>query len=780
MVKFGVGQSVKRVEDERLVTGGGKYADDFRLPGQAYMVIVRSPYAHAKITSIDVEDAKAAPGVIDIITGQELQDAGLGEVSNAAIAMIKQRDGSPGFKTTRHVLAVDRVRHAGNAIVAVIAETEMQARDAAELVMIDFDELPVIVDTEAAADPSSPVIWEENGSNVAYDWGKGDEGATDEALSGAHHVTKLKLINNRIVVNAMEPRAALAAYDKESDRYTLHVPSQGVHGMRDRIANDTLKIAPEKLRVITEDVGGGFGMKTFVYPEYPLALYAAKKLGRPVKWTADRAESFLTDTQGRDHVTEAQIALDEEGHILGIKIDTIANLGAYQSQFGAFIPTMAPRDMQAGVYKVPAIYNRVRAVLTNTVPVDAYRGAGRPEASYLIERLMDKAGHETGLGPAEIRRRNFIPSEEMPYDKKPSLPIDSGDFNRNLTDVLAKADYEAFAKRRAEKAKEGKLLGMGLAYYVERTAAGMSEFAQLMVDVEANVVHAYTGSQTNGQGHETVWMQYISSRLGLDAEQIVVHSGDSDVLPGGAGTGGSKAVYMSTGALGVASDTLIEKGKQIAANELEASLADIEYRGADGEPVFAVVGTDKRIDLFEVARKAESQTDSEVLEAAGEYKEAGNSYPNGAHVCEVEIDRETGAFHILRYIAVDDFGHVINPMIVDGQVHGGIVQGLGQAMGERTVYDTDSGQLLTGSFQDYWMPRADDLPFFETSYNEIPSKNNQLGVKGAGEAGTVGAPSVFINAVLDALRPLGVETVDMPVTPYALWQAIHGKGEKAA
>lgn len=780
MVKFGVGQSVKRVEDERLVTGGGKYADDFRLPGQAYMVIVRSPYAHAKITSIDAEDAKAAPGVIDVITGQELQDAGLGEVSNAAIAMIKQRDGSPGFKTTRHILATDRVRHAGNAIVAVIAETEMQARDAAELVMIDFEELPVIVDTEKAADPSSPVIWEENGSNVAYDWGKGDEAAADEALSGAHHVTKLKLINNRIVVNAMEPRAALAAYDKESDRYTLHVPSQGVHGMRDRIANDTLKIAPEKLRVITEDVGGGFGMKTFVYPEYPLALYAAKKLGRPVKWTADRAESFLTDTQGRDHVTEAQMALDEEGHILGIKIDTIANLGAYQSQFGAFIPTLAPRDMQAGVYKVPAIYNRVRAVLTNTVPVDAYRGAGRPEASYLIERLMDKAGHETGLGPAEIRRRNFIPTEEMPYDKKPSLPIDSGDFNRNLTDVLAKADYEAFEKRRAEKAKEGKLLGLGLCYYVERTAAGMSEFAQLMVDVEANVVHAYTGSQTNGQGHETVWTQYISSRLGLDAEQIVVHSGDSDVLPGGAGTGGSKAVYMATGALGVASDTLIEKGKQIAANELEASLADIEYRGADGEPVFAVVGTDKRIDLFEVARKAESQTDSEALEAAGEYKEAGNSYPNGAHVCEVEIDRDTGEFHITRYIAVDDFGHVINPMIVDGQVHGGIVQGLGQAMGERTVYDTDSGQLLTGSFQDYWMPRADDLPFFETSYNEIPSRNNQLGVKGAGEAGTVGAPSVFINAVLDALRPLGVETVDMPVTPYALWQAIHGKGEKAA
>jgi carbon-monoxide dehydrogenase large subunit len=780
MVKFGVGQSVRRVEDDRLITGGGRYADDFRAPGQAYMVVVRSPYAHAKILSVDTESAREAPGVLDVLTGQELQEAGLGEVSNAAVALIKQRDGSPAFKTTRHVLAVDRVRHAGDAIAAVIAESEAAARDAAELVMIDFEELPVVVDTEKAADPSSPVIWEEAGSNLAYDWGKGDEDAARAAIANAHHVTKLKLINNRIVVNAMEPRAALGMYDKEQDRYTLHVPSQGVHGLRDRIANDTLKIPPEKLRVITEDVGGGFGMKTFAYPEYPLVLYAAKKLGRPVKWTADRAESFLSDTQGRDHVTEAQLALDADGRILGIYIDTIANLGAYQSQFGAFIPTLAPRDMQAGVYKVPAIYNHVRAVLTNTVPVDAYRGAGRPEASYLIERLMDKAGHETGLGPIEIRRRNFIPAEEMPYNQKPSLPFDSGDFNRNLNDALAKADYEAFEKRRAEKAKDGKLLGLGLCYYVERTAAGMSEFAQLAVDVETNVVHAYTGSQTNGQGHETVWTQFISSRLGLDADQIVVHSGDSDVLPGGAGTGGSKAVYMATGALGVASDTLIEKGKQIAANELEAAVADIEYRGADGEAVFAVVGTDKRIDLFEVARKAEGQTDSAALEAAGEYKEAGNSYPNGAHICEVEIDRDTGDFEITRYIAVDDFGHVINPMIVAGQVHGGIVQGLGQAMGERTVYDEESGQLLTGSFQDYWMPRADDMPFFDTSYNEIPSKNNQLGVKGAGEAGTVGAPSAFINAILDALRVAGVENIDMPVTPYSLWKALHGAEEKAA
>ena len=426
--------------------------------------------------------------------------------------------------------------------------------------------------------------------------------------------------------------------------------------------------------------------------------------------------------------------------------------------------------MHTGVYKVPALYNRVKAVMTNTVPVDAYRGAGRPEASYVIERLMDAAARETGLGAAEIRRRNFIPASEMPYNVRPSLPFDSGDFDRNLTDALAKSDYDGFEARRKDAASRGKYAGIGISYYVERTAAGMTEFARLEVDAEHDLVHVYTGQQSNGQGHETVWTQYVASRLGVDVEKIKVHAGDSEVLAGGAGTGGSKAVYMATGALGVASDNLIEKGRAIAANELEAAVIDVEFRGSDGDPSFGIVGTDRRIGLFDVARIAATQVDIEDFSADGEYDQKGNTFPNGAHVCEIEIDGDTGAFAITRYTVVDDFGMILNPLIVAGQVHGGIVQGLGQAMGEHAVYDEDSGQLLTGSFQDYWMPRADDMPFFDVNYNEIPARSNELGVKGAGEAGTVGAPAAFIAAVIDALQPFGVKRVDMPVTPQKLWR----------
>ncbi len=770
MVKFGVGQPMTRVEDDRLITGQGRYADDVRMDGQAYAVLVRSPYAHAKLGEIDVSDAKTAQGVLGVYTIADFDAAGFGEVTNAAWAMVKNRDGTPMYKTTRPILARDRVRYAGEPVAVVVATSELLARDVAELVMVDYDELPVVVDTARAAESDAPVLFEEHGSNVVYDWELGDEDAIQEAKSKAAHVTKVSLINNRIVVNAMEPRAALGVYEAASEKYTLYTGSQGVHGMRARLADGCLNVPVEKLRVVSDDVGGGFGMKTFVYNEYPIVLFAAKALGRPVKWTGDRSESFLSDTQGRDHVTEAELMLDKEGLILGVDVRTIANLGAYQSQFAAFIPTLAPRGMHTGVYKVPALYNRVKAVMTNTVPVDAYRGAGRPEASYVIERLMDAAARETGLGAAEIRRRNFIPASEMPYNVRPSLPFDSGDFDRNLTDALAKSDYDGFEARRKDAASRGKYAGIGISYYVERTAAGMTEFARLEVDAEHDLVHVYTGQQSNGQGHETVWTQYVASRLGVDVEKIKVHAGDSEVLAGGAGTGGSKAVYMATGALGVASDNLIEKGRAIAANELEAAVIDVEFRGSDGDPSFGIVGTDRRIGLFDVARIAATQVDIEDFSADGEYDQKGNTFPNGAHVCEIEIDGDTGAFAITRYTVVDDFGMILNPLIVAGQVHGGIVQGLGQAMGEHAVYDEDSGQLLTGSFQDYWMPRADDMPFFDVNYNEIPARSNELGVKGAGEAGTVGAPAAFIAAVIDALQPFGVKRVDMPVTPQKLWR----------
>jgi len=780
MVKFGIGQSVRRVEDQRLLTGQGRFTDDVNLEGQAYVVIVRSPYAHAKILSIDVDEAQGAEGVLTVITGPELIEAGLGEVANVAWAAVRQPDGSQAWKSTRPILALERVRHVGDAVAAVVAETAALARDGAELVFVDYDELPVAVDTEQAASHDSPVVWDELGSNVDYTWEFGELGPVDKALSGAAHVTELKLINNRIVVNAMEPRGAVADYDADADRYLLHAGCQGAHGLRDRLAEIGLKIPKEKLRVISDDVGGGFGMKTFAYPEYLVALYGAKKVGRPVKWTADRSESFLSDSQGRDHVTTAKIGFDEVGKIVGLRVDTIANLGAYQSQFGAFVPCLAPRNMQVGVYQVPTFFNQVKAVFTNTVPVDAYRGAGRPEASYVIERLMEQAARELKLAPEELRRRNFIPADAMPYKNAPSLPFDSGDFDRNLTDALARSDYDGFGTRREAAKARGKVAGIGISYYVERTAAGMNEYAQLEVDPKNGVVNVWTGAQTNGQGHETAWTQFISSRLGLDAEQIKVHLGDSDRLPGGAGTGGSKSIYMATGALGVASDSLIEKGKKIASHELEAAEIDIEYRGSDGLAEFGIVGTDRKISLFDVARIAETQVDVDVFGADGDYNEAGNTYPNGAHICEVEIDPDTGAFEIVRYTVVDDIGHVLNPMIAEGQIQGGIVQGLGQAMGENAVYDEETGQLITGSFQDYWMPRADDMPNFDFTYNEIPTGTNELGVKGAGEAGTVGAPAAFINAVIDALAPYGVTTIDMPVTPQKLWRVLRASQQDDA
>jgi carbon-monoxide dehydrogenase large subunit len=767
-MKFGAGQPVRRLEDNRLVTGHGQYTDDINLPGQAHAVVLRSPYAHAKLGAIDTMAAREAPGVIAVYTNKDIEAAGLGPIP--CMALLPNKDGSPMFNPPRPALARGRVRHLGDPVAMVVAETAAQARDAAELIQIDYEELPVVAETEAAL--TAPPLHEGAKSNVALDHDLGDKTAADKAFASAAHVTKLRIVNQRIVVNAMEPRAAVGAYDKAADKYTLHTGSQGVHGMRAIIAKQVLKTDEKNLRVVTKEVGGGFGMKSFVYPEYPLVLFAAKQLGRPVKWTADRAESFLTDTQGRDHITNASIAFDKDHKATAVRVETIANFGAYLSQFGPFIPTMAAGGMQVGVYAIPVVHQATKCVFTNTVPVDAYRGAGRPEAAYVIERLMDQAAHELKVSPAELRLENFIRPDQMPFKFPVAGTIDSGAFAKNLEDATKQAEWGSFDARRKAARGRGKIAGIGMSYYVERTAAGF-EMAHIEVRADGEV-HVIAGTQSNGQGHETAYAQLVSERLGVPIDIVKVTSGDSDAMRAGGGTGGSRSIMMAGGAIGVAVTDIIEKGKALAANELEAAAADIEY--ADGS--FRIAGTDRTIGIFEVARIAKGQANtvgSEGIAADGEFRHQSNTWPNGCHVCEVEIDPETGMTEIVRYTIVDDFGVIVNPMLVEGQVHGGVVQGLGQAMGEHGQYDAQSGQLITGSFMDYWMPRADNMPTMTFKTNEVRCTTNPLGVKGCGEAGTVGAAPSFVNAVIDALRPYGVTAIDMPVTPLKVWEITKGR-----
>jgi len=767
-MKFGAGQSVRRLEDNRLVTGHGQYTDDFSFPGSAYAVLLRSPYAHAKLGAIDTLAAREAKGVIAVYTNKDIETAGLGPVP--CMALLPNADGTPMFNPPRPSLAKGRVRHLGDPVAMVVAETAAQARDAAELIEVDYAELPAVVDTEAAL--TAPPLHEGAKSNVALDHEIGDKAAVDKAFAAATHITTLRIVNQRIVVNAMEPRAAVGQFDKATGKYTLYTGSQGVHGMRAVIAKQILKIDEKNLRVVTKEVGGGFGMKSFVYPEYPLVLFAAKALGRPVKWTADRAESFLTDTQGRDHVTTASLALDKDNKVTAVRVQTTANFGAYLSQFAPFIPTMAAGGMQVGVYAVPAIHQATKCVFTNTVPVDAYRGAGRPESAYVIERLMDQAAHELKIAPAELRLKNFIRPDQMPFKFPVAGTIDSGAFAKNLEDATKQADWSGFDARRKSARGRGRIAGIGMAYYVERTAAG---FEMTHIEVRADgEVHVIAGTQSNGQGHETAYAQLVAERLGVPIDIVKVTSGDSDAMRAGGGTGGSRSIMMAGGAIGVAVTDIVAKGKALAANELEAASGDIEY--AEGK--FRIAGTDRVIGLFEVARIAKTQANTvgaEGLAADGEFKHQANTWPNGCHICEVEIDPETGASEITRYTVVDDFGVVVNPMLVEGQVHGGVVQGLGQAMGEHGQYDPQSGQLITGSFMDYWMPRADNMPKMSFKTNEVRCTTNPLGVKGCGEAGTVGAAPAFVNAVIDALRPYGLTHIDMPVTPLKVWEITKGR-----
>ncbi|MBI5912756.1 MAG: xanthine dehydrogenase family protein molybdopterin-binding subunit [Betaproteobacteria bacterium] len=759
MSKFALGQSVTRIEDAALVQGTGRYTDDFELPGAAHAYILRSPHAHANIVRIDTAGARRAPGVLAVLTGADAAADGLGDIP--CIIPVTNLDGTPRADTPRPVLAGKRVRHVGDPVALVVAETLAQARDAAELVEIEYEPLPAAVDTRGATQAGAPRAWEHIENNLCFDVGGGkSKAAVDAAFLGAAHVTRIELINNRVIANPIEPRAALADFDSVSGRSTLYTPSQGPHFIHGQLTEAVLKIGKEQLRVISGKVGGAFGMKIFLHPEQPLVVWASRRLKRAVRWTGDRGEGFVSDVQGRDNFSIAELALDADGHFLALRVTTWANMGAYLSNYAPYIPQGAV-SVLSGVYRIPAIYANIRGVVTNTVPVDAYRGAGRPEAIYLVERIVDVAARELGLAPDELRRRNFIKPADMPYQTPVESRYDSGDFAAVMARAMEKADWAGFAARRDEARRRGKLRGIGMAMYIERCGGSFGDTVILKVDPEGSVT-LISGMQDNGQGHVTTFVQLLSDKLGLDASHIRVVQGDTDVVPSGF-TGGSRFLAIGGVAAMSAADEVIAQGKNAAAGLLEAAAADVEY--GDGE--YRIAGTDRAVSLFEVARATQG------LQATHTRTPEAFTYPNGCHICELEVDADTGVVRIARYSIVDDFGRAINPLLLEGQVHGGTVQGIGQALLELGLYDAESGQLLTGSFMDYAMPRADDVPAFDCGFHHIPCASNPLGVKGAGEAGAVGAPPAVINAVVDALYALtGMKHIDMPATHEKLWRAL--------
>lgn len=768
-MKFGIGQAVPRTEDARLLTGGGRYTDDVSLPGQAYAAFVRSPHAFAAIGAVDASEALAQPGVLAVYTVADLDTEKIGMIP--CQAALKQRDGSDYVQTPRPALARGFARHVGDPVAMVVAETLEAAREAAELVMIDYEDRQSVTGTLEALEPGRPLVWDEAPDNLCFDWDTGDEAAVEAALAAAHRVIELELVNNRVVANPMEGRACVAGVESGADgapgRLLIYVTSQGVHGLQKQFAK-ILNEPEQRIRVLTTDVGGGFGMKLFNYPEYVACLFAARRLNRAVKWAADRIEGFISDDHGRDHVSTARLALDADGHFLGLRVDTVANLGAYLSNYGPFIPTDAGSAMLVGSYRTPAVYVRVKGVFTNTQPVDAYRGAGRPEAAYLLERLIDHAGRVTGLGPAEIRRRNFIPASAMPYATPMGQVYDTGEFVQNLEDGLILADMAGLPARKTEAKARGKLRGAGLATYIEACSGGGPEQATVQVNGDGKVV-LMIGTQTNGQGHETAYKQILADRLGVPPEDVEVVQGDTDRVSWGSGTGGSRSVPVGGSALAEGAAKVVKAATAVAADLLETAEVDVEF--AEGR--FTIVGTDRSVSLKEVAAKAaDGGTGGIAFSEMARWTPPASTFPNGCHIAEVEIDPATGIVEVLRYSVVDDFGTVINPMLVIGQIHGGVAQGLGQALQERVVFDPDSGQLLSGSFMDYQMPRAVDMPPIEVKLNSVPSTTNMLGMKGAGEAGAIGAPPAIINAVVDALSDLGITHIDMPATPETVWAAI--------
>ncbi len=768
MTKFGLAQSIRRVEDPRLLIGNGRYTDDIVLPGMLHGIVLRSPHAAAKLGAIDTTKARSVPGVKAIYTAADLVADGIAPMPCAA--PVQNRDGTDMANPPHPALVGDAVRFAGDAVAFVVAETAAAARDAAELIVVDYKMEPAIVDLAAAIEPGAPLVWPNVPKNIAFDWGLGDKAATDALFAKAAHVTQLTVVNNRVIVASMEGRASIADFDAGSGRWTLYANTQGGWLIKNLIGA-VFQTDPAKFRVITPDVGGGFGMKAFLYAEHVLTCYAARKLGRPVKWTSDRAEAFLSDTQGRDNITLGELAIDAGGKFLALRTRNVANMGAYLSTFAPYIPTLAGGAVLSGVYGFQQIYANVLGVFTHTAPVDAYRGAGRPESNYLLERLVDAAARELKIDRAELRRRNMVPSSAMPHTTPVGKTYDSGDFPMVLDVALKQMDYTGFAARRVEAARRGKRRGIGLAYYLEVTMGDPTERAEIRF-ADDGFVDVYVGTQSTGQGHETGYIQLTSQRLGIDGEKIRVRQGDTDTIPTGGGTGGSRSLYSEGQAIVTTADTVINKGKQAAAEVLEAAAADIAF--ADGR--FTIVGTDRGVDIIALAatqrQKAAAGEQSITLDSAEVVNVAEHTFPNGCHMAEVEVDPETGVVDIVRYRVCDDFGKTVNPMIVRGQVHGGVAQGLGQAMLELASYDTASGQLLSGSFMDYAMPRANDMPDIEVDLLEVPSVSNPLGVKGAGEAGSVGSPPALINAIIDALSIDGVTHIDMPATPQNGWQAV--------
>jgi len=781
-----IGKSVKRVEDNRLLKGEGKYTDDFNMPNQTFAVYVRSPHAHANLVSVDISAAKAMDGVINVFTGKDIKDAGI--VGSICGWQVDFKNGDTMKEPGHPILAVDKVRHVGDAVALVIAEDIGKAKDAAGAVEVNYEVLDAIVDPKAAVQDGAPQVHDDVPNNTIFDWELGNKEETDAAFENAHHITELSYHNQKIVPNAIEPRAALAHFDSNNDKYTLYTTSQNPHLARLIIAAFVLSIPEHKLRVIAPDVGGGFGSKIFTYNDECGVLWASKQIGRPVKWTSDRTEAFLTDCHGRDHVTDAKLALDADGNITGLRTKTYASLGAYLSNFSTCIPTWLHGTLMQGLYTTPAVHVDVTAVVTNTVPVDAVRGAGRPEASFCVERLVETAAREIGMDPAEFRLKNFIPPfdgvEQEGYQTQVALQYDSGNYAGALKKVLKNANYEKLKEERAAARSDGKLMGIGFSTYVEACGiapsavvgslgarVGLYDAASIRVHPTGKVT-IFVGAHSHGQGHETTFAQIVADSFGIGMDDVDVLHGDTEKVPFGMGTYGSRSLAVCGSAIMKSVDKVKEKGARIAAHKLECSPEDLEF--ANGS--WNVKGTEKSVGFGEVALTAYvphdyPENEEPGLDFASFYDPTNFVYPFGAHICVVEVDKDTGEVKIVRYIAVDDAGNIINPMIVEGQVHGGVAHGIGQALYEGAVYD-DSGQLLNASMMDYCIPRADNMPFFETDHTVTPCPHNPLGVKGIGEAGTIGSTPAVVNAVIDALSDYGVKDLQMPLLPQRVWAAM--------
>jgi len=787
MTENGIGAAVRRKEDYRFITGAGRYTDDINLPRQVYAFIVRSPFAHARIKGVEVSAAAAAPGVVAVFTGADMAADGVGGLPCGW--GITGKDGSPMYEPPHPPLAADIVNCVGDQVAVVIATSRAAAKDAAELVVVDYEELPAVASLEAASADDAALVWPDAPGNVCFDWEIGDKAATDAAFAKATQVASIDVVNNRLIANAVEPRAAIGDYDSGKDEYTLYTTSQNPHVIRLLMGAFVLGIPEHKLRVIAPDVGGGFGSKIFHYAEEAIMTWAARRLRRPVKWTAERSESFISDAQGRDHISHAELAMDDDGMFLGLRVATRANLGAYLSTFGPSVPTYLYATLFAGNYRTPAIYAEVKGMFTNTVPVDAYRGAGRPEASYLLERLVDRAAKVAGLDPIEIRRRNFIRPEDFPYQTPVALEYDTGDYEATVDKALELSDYANFESRKKASAKRGKLRGIGIATYIEACGiapsnvagalgarAGLYEAGTVRINPTGSVT-VMTGSHSHGQGHETTFAQLVTEALGVDFDAVEIVHGDTGKVPFGMGTYGSRSAAVGGVALVNALEKIRSKAKKIAAHLLEASADDIEFK--DGK--LTVVGTDRSVAFGDVAMAAYVPHNYPLdelepgLEETAFYDPKNFTFPAGCHICEVEVDPDTGVVEVVRFTAADDFGRVINPMIVEGQVHGGVTQGIGQALYEHCIYD-ESGQLLSGSLMDYCLPKADNLPDFAVTTNVTPCTHNVLGVKGCGEAGAIGAPPAVINAVVNALAEFGVDDIAIPATPERVWQAIRAAG----